>query len=395
MSEVCASCGTSLASSAKFCRSCGTPVATQESQSSTTEKQTSGPPKCNACGSAIASSASFCRSCGAAVGSDQQTKTNLSSAEPPQQTTPSTTMDRAEPTHPDPDSSEVLPGCKVCGSPVLPGKDICKECATSANDKSPDEETIRLSAHSDSEATTSIPPPSARRAGVRSRVKWTGAVVAVVLTVGGAGLAAYLLLIKEGSSVSQNFVSGAEEAGTKNHSEPDSSDPEGATSDSRLDKRSSSEGGRDSGKSKGEGTKAHVDADSASPEEIMRTHWELITKGDYEGAFRLFHSSYRNRIGRRWVRIKEKQRPQIGLETMKFTQVGEPREDVVTMRADFVTADTAGKDANRCMHWTGSLRLQLVNGRWRYRPGPFDGMSEPTLDGTKIAASDSRCKSVL
>lgn len=335
----CVECGVAMPGSAKFCRSCGTPAAAVASPAP--EVGPSADPGCSSCGAALAPDARFCRSCGAAA--EEQTwpgsESPLDPADPGERVT------AALVTAPEPHE-----WCEICGGPVDEPGGTCSSCSDLLGSQRREPTAVM--------PVGAVPPPRPAQAerGGRGGFYALIATVVILFAVAG-GAAAYFLVIAPEKEEAPSASAGVRSAAPA--SSPPATDPESTTEE-----------------------------DPEAAEEVLRDHYTAIDEGDYERAFSLFHPDYQASVaGRKFLGDRQKGQPDFDLDSLEIEPVGEADGDVLSLRLEFVVADTAGEGRGLCRRFFGTAAMQSVDGSWTYRPG-----TEATkLDKMPLPSTDARC----
>ena len=116
-------------------------------------------------------------------------------------------------------------------------------------------------------------------------------------------------------------------------------------------------------------------SDGSGPAAVMKQHYSLLDNGDYQGAFDLmtpaYHAKYPN-----WVTDREQGDPALRNVTVSPAETSGDSADV---RVDFYTKDRnpAPKSDTTCRHFTGTVHLVRLDGRWLYDPGTSNLTGDP------------------
>lgn len=104
--------------------------------------------------------------------------------------------------------------------------------------------------------------------------------------------------------------------------------------------------------------------------QVLRRHFRLLDRGDYEGAFALMTYRYR-RDNARWPSVRRAADPTIHIVRTDLVSRdgGVARVKLVFYARDRNT--TRGSD-RRCRRFAGSVRMARVDGRWLYDPDADD-----------------------
>ena len=349
---------------------------------------------CVACDALIAGAARFCRSCGAEQPTTQQPTEGFAAPNP--ETPTASTGSQAE-------AQEAIGACQVCGAPVPGSQTMCQPCGALAY-----EESVRSAAEAapaPAERVPAAPPvppaqpvakPKPRRAG------FIALIVVVVVVFGGAGGAgAYVAFLKPDDAVDLSQGEPREDpaptaaGGAAGPGAPAGAGgaPEAGDSGTQRSEPRDPQADDSGGEQAGGGSTAGAGS-VPSPEEVLRSHFELIDEGKYKAAWRLFHPAYRDGKGARWVSSQNAGRPRIDLDSLEVSRGERLQSGMRWVDVDLVAADSAGDGARLCRHFVGQTRMQRVDGRWLYRPGEVDGV-KPSLAMKPISDSDERCRRVL
>lgn len=348
---LCASCRAPVLPGTEFCRQCGSKI--PAAQGGISEEVPYREPRCRACGATLSRETRFCRKCGAEQG-------RLAA-------------------HPAPKSE-----CSACSAPTSAGERFCRSCGARQEEHAADsapssgvvahDEVAPPSTPSVAEIPTPARPASREGAGARTprnRLQVAGVTTAALALAGGAAFFAL-------------------RAGDDRTSSEPAREPQAPSAEQEARRGFGANSEADSPPDNA-GEKTAPEAEE-SAEAALRKHWQLIDDGDYDAAFELFHPDYQSNEGVKWVETKQETRPDVDMKSLEVTR-RKQKGRVAKLDVSVVVADTAGPDADVCVHFVGWVRFQRVHGEWLYRPGRLHG-TRPNFAPRPISRSDKRCRRV-
>jgi hypothetical protein len=201
----------------------------------------------------------------------------------------------------------------------------------------------------------------------------TGALALALLPFAGTSSSS-----ASGADPSYGLVSSSDDGGGSTDSGTDSGGANPADGSSGVDPADDSSGTDPTDNPTTDDASPSASFNSNSPSNIFKRHFEHITDGEYDAAYRLFSSSYKSSISQAsWTAQPAAAQPYVnvleagptrfegnGIAYVHVTFFGHDRNDT-------------GHSDTLCNRFVGDVRMVKENGAWRYDPGGNDLVRTP------------------